>query len=1537
MEAKTEADGPAAASVDAVKKQIYHLKGPAWRARLHPGSNLIGIPDLYLHRANIAEDDISEFAVKNGFSIPQMVGNETFSAHDMIFDRLKTKSLLTQIGSLFHEITLRRDDICTHRNAAASSTCRPLQRVTLNEVKLAAYVKELADPSVPLKKLARSVPHGYRGERMLDMLWNGGNLTQAMAAIKAQSVSNAAGAASRSVTIERAVWFVRVAGSSELSSSRVRQSGGNTYTVEWTAVVMAWLRRQIVELNVMQSSVATPSTPSSPAAATTIGRPASLAATKQSILATSQNDGHYSLLLDDDFRSRWVAKWHYSIMLLRGMCHEHLVDAQVVIKSALDMLRTANIAQISFALALVEEFLEAIYTSAALVDHSLDTLCAKLVDLSSIQEDGRFGAGIWKELESVIVNIAARVPDALVNPSRWGKHKDLLSRLMQSTFSKEVYASISLRNDRLLCALVDPDLFDQPALESLTDVAILDRVAVDLSVEDAFAELFRSDRQSSSSSEKLRSILLWSTIDWRSGNHRPFAGAQLLHLFSTAKDSRIKQNGKATVSLQKIDMGTFLLKWISEVETAMQLRELGEGTSKVAMTAIQSVDVASLIVLVGESIRLGTFSYPKYLQRLLARGLTAAPSRDGKEGEYLHAKVMRSVPLSSASVSLEYQRRVAIYGNRTKESWEEAMLRRANKEAANAFAWPASSTLAPIEWNTDEAMRHFWSSSRFVQHRVIQGHFMPFFYQLDGNLGALSPRCFVRLARLLAKADDFASLCEILVVVFNRREQVDPSLISVCVDTAIEHRLVWSSMGVPLLEQLGVSPYSYQRKAEEKHIAEVYHTDSEVGATLQKSATSYLTDKRDQASSLLANAASHGDISAGSLASSAFLACAAVLNEAEEQKAVISAMIDWLKLVPAAIGTTWDMRWQDAVCDALLSSDTGRGLHIDRSVVLLVIHLIQYGMIEASKLLHRFIVPYLEQAAHSPATADQTRVQIALDLVRALLLNDVDDEGDPVLLARLRSIRSSLVSPDTIKDVLSVATSLSLLEGQDPAEKLSTTRKKLCRENLIQPHFQAALSELCAYLDERLQGDQLSSTLAGLLPMQSTLLLQDALEIDYQRIIEDTSDWLCQQRLFELSVLVYRLDSVESGQQNRGQAKIQIIARSCVERWFRPSTVEKYGRALLNRSRSDSFSVAVNEELIKRVQKELEQGNNDAVMETIQCALHIVQFGSKSALPTLTVASSLFSSIGEWFASTKDSWEDEGEDASVGEEQLGLRLAVLCLLLRFNNIWTTSTKATALQLVYALLTQAVTLSCQGQARDAVVHQILDVTTYCLQELPGDVRLALQNMADTVVNMVQQAMPTDFVVSRIFFLFNRLDGNADMTTPSIVMATSGSAAFISGRLHPVVERPWDMHNNVEALDYYLQHQQQHATDNEADHTFGPLINNGPLSLEVFSAKKTRDRLPLADVQIDSEVSYGLGWGGEPLFARDVRRGLLELERDELIHRAQKEESKEEKINDSRIGENTSKPSMTASKKRNEPASVAPTRQDAAAPKKRARKR
>lgn len=64
--------------------------------------------------------------------------------------------------------------------------------MVLNEQRKDAWINDLANPLVPLEKLSRNVPHGYRGDKLLDML------------------------CVKQVKVERAVWYIRAIGGIEI-------------------------------------------------------------------------------------------------------------------------------------------------------------------------------------------------------------------------------------------------------------------------------------------------------------------------------------------------------------------------------------------------------------------------------------------------------------------------------------------------------------------------------------------------------------------------------------------------------------------------------------------------------------------------------------------------------------------------------------------------------------------------------------------------------------------------------------------------------------------------------------------------------------------------------------------------------------------------------------------------------------------------------------------------------------------------------------------------------------------------------------------------------------------------------------------------------------------------------------------------------------------------------------------------------------------------------------------------------------------------
>lgn len=89
------------------------------------------------------------------------------------------------------------DAASTHAALLLSSphTYKIPPRLVLHETKKQAYIADLANPAVPLQKLSRSIPHGFKGVDLLEMLAN------------------------NDVSFDRALWFIKVCGGSELVRS----------------------------------------------------------------------------------------------------------------------------------------------------------------------------------------------------------------------------------------------------------------------------------------------------------------------------------------------------------------------------------------------------------------------------------------------------------------------------------------------------------------------------------------------------------------------------------------------------------------------------------------------------------------------------------------------------------------------------------------------------------------------------------------------------------------------------------------------------------------------------------------------------------------------------------------------------------------------------------------------------------------------------------------------------------------------------------------------------------------------------------------------------------------------------------------------------------------------------------------------------------------------------------------------------------------------------------------------------------------------
>ncbi|GAA6032599.1 hypothetical protein JCM8097_004834 [Rhodosporidiobolus ruineniae] len=329
--------------------------GGAGSAAAGPGgavddSQIKAWPVFYPPRDGMDEDQMTEHAVKAGYVSKGIVQAETFSAHQHIHDKLKTTDILGNLSRLISAVQTRsQQSLPTY----GPSTFRLPSRITLTDAKREAWFSDLASPSIPLSKLSRSVPHGYKGEKGLDML------------------------AHRKVDVPRAVWFVRAFGGVEIQSlakTRPTSVAISLYTSEFTTVVSEFIRKQLVEVvlpfrpssgGVVTTPAATPlPAPSTPSANPTRARSASTssnaaAAAAKAAAAAAAGPG----LMDEEKRKAWEGKFEYTIRLVSSLYEEALLDRPQFLRYLIGLLdpspstSLSTLGQLSFVLLLVEDHL----------------------------------------------------------------------------------------------------------------------------------------------------------------------------------------------------------------------------------------------------------------------------------------------------------------------------------------------------------------------------------------------------------------------------------------------------------------------------------------------------------------------------------------------------------------------------------------------------------------------------------------------------------------------------------------------------------------------------------------------------------------------------------------------------------------------------------------------------------------------------------------------------------------------------------------------------------------------------------------------------------------------------------------------------------------------------------------------------------------------------------------------------------------------------------------------------------------------------
>lgn len=148
------------------------------------------VADFFPWTGSHPEDALTDQTAKQGYyDRIQVSQNEGNTARPSLYAQFKHRSGLQVLSSVFAAALEKRQSHC---KVTAASTFKPPPRVTLTDIKREAWLRDLANLSVPLRRLSRTIPHGIRGKVLLEQCL------------------------SKSVPIARAVWLAKCVGANEI-------------------------------------------------------------------------------------------------------------------------------------------------------------------------------------------------------------------------------------------------------------------------------------------------------------------------------------------------------------------------------------------------------------------------------------------------------------------------------------------------------------------------------------------------------------------------------------------------------------------------------------------------------------------------------------------------------------------------------------------------------------------------------------------------------------------------------------------------------------------------------------------------------------------------------------------------------------------------------------------------------------------------------------------------------------------------------------------------------------------------------------------------------------------------------------------------------------------------------------------------------------------------------------------------------------------------------------------------------------------------
>jgi hypothetical protein len=413
--------------------------------------------------------------LQKGYNPLTTVTSETSTARNPMMQAFRQRSSLYALSYFM----LNAMDVKEKSSRITSnSTFKPPPRVTLTEQKKETWLRDLADPSVPLRRLSRTIPHGTRNRSLLEQCCN------------------------KNIPIARAVWFARCVGANELRGLKRKgstQVGSVTevqWIYEWTEQVTEFIEKVIKECPEESSATSTtaniaaatasnnptgnsgthvntvaskssPSTPLASASALTslnntnspsASSPLSSIPAKLPMKPASKPFGSASSAssISKPTLSNsqpWKVKMEYITRLAANLFSEGLLDKPLFLKWCIVNLQKCRIEELPVAILFIRLFWDGIVQSRLLSQNLALALLERFSELSSPTLSKYQVFVTFKEkVSEALFNFFIFSPDSFVIPQHWKKLGPVLIEALKGIKDEvvqQVLELICMRNESL--------------------------------------------------------------------------------------------------------------------------------------------------------------------------------------------------------------------------------------------------------------------------------------------------------------------------------------------------------------------------------------------------------------------------------------------------------------------------------------------------------------------------------------------------------------------------------------------------------------------------------------------------------------------------------------------------------------------------------------------------------------------------------------------------------------------------------------------------------------------------------------------------------------------------------------------------------------------------------------------------------------------------------------------------------------------------------------------------------------------------------